>query len=388
MARDDERTSRAGEPPIVGSLPDVPGILAAMRLTPSLGHLRGLADELLVKDYPGATLTRVERELIATAVSAGNDCFYCMDSHGAFASELLRRQGARGGIDLVDSIKSGRSDGADAKLVALLAIARVVQRNPRHLTREDVARALEAGATDADTQLTVLIASAFCMYNRMVDGLRARTPRQPRRTTRALPRSQSTATAPRRSPRSRASTPRRGRARLPGRRARCRRPRARWPHGVRVTARRARPPARSRSRVPGGPPRRACARAASRDAGGPSARSRRTRTPARAPRRGRPRPGPGRPRGRRGLVDPHAAGDVDEHVVLPEAEAAVARQDRQQQRRRLRSKPVASRRGKGRSLGATSACTSIVSGRVPSMATNVHEPGRSSSARSWRRPRP
>ena len=40
----------------------------------------------------------------------------------------------------------------------------------------DVTRALQAGATDADTQLAVLIASAFCMYNRMVDGLRARTP--------------------------------------------------------------------------------------------------------------------------------------------------------------------------------------------------------------------
>jgi hypothetical protein len=59
---------------------------------------------------------------------------------------------------------------------ALVDIARTVQRRPRDLTREDVARALRAGATDADTQLAVLIASAFCMYNRMVDGLRARTP--------------------------------------------------------------------------------------------------------------------------------------------------------------------------------------------------------------------
>lgn len=40
-------------------------------------------------------------------------------------------------------------------------------------------QALAAGATDADTQLAVLIASAFCMYNRMVDGLRAPTPPSP-----------------------------------------------------------------------------------------------------------------------------------------------------------------------------------------------------------------
>ena len=77
MARDDERRSRAQEQPIVGGLPDVPGILAAIRLTPGLGvHLRGLADELLVNDFPGTTLARAERELLATAVSAANDCFY------------------------------------------------------------------------------------------------------------------------------------------------------------------------------------------------------------------------------------------------------------------------------------------------------------------------
>ena len=86
MARDEERLERSQEEPIVGGLPDVPGIGAAMRLTPGLGvHLRGLADELLVNDFPGATISRGEREMLATAVSAANDCFFCMDSHGAFA---------------------------------------------------------------------------------------------------------------------------------------------------------------------------------------------------------------------------------------------------------------------------------------------------------------
>ncbi len=148
-----------------------------MQLSPGLAvHLRGLADALLVEDYPGASLTRAERELIATAVSAGNDCFYCMDSHGAFAGELLRRAEAHGVESLVDGIKSGGSEGASPKMAALLHLARAVGRDARAASREDVTRALEAGATDADTQLAVLIASAFCMYNRMVDGLRARTP--------------------------------------------------------------------------------------------------------------------------------------------------------------------------------------------------------------------
>jgi len=179
MVRDDERKARSAEAPIVGGLPDVPGIVAAMRLSPGLAvHLRGLADELLVNDMPGVTLARADRELLATAVSAANDCFYCMDSHGAFAGELLRRASvdAPGVLLAVDGVKSGGSGGLGPKMVALLALVRGVQRNPREVSRQDVTRALDAGASDADTQLAVLIASAFCMYNRMVDGLRAKTP--------------------------------------------------------------------------------------------------------------------------------------------------------------------------------------------------------------------
>jgi len=176
VARDDERLSRSQEDPIVGSLPDVPGILAAIRLTPGLGvHLRGLADELLVNDFPGATLVRAEREMLATAVSAGNDCFYCMDSHGAFASALLEKTGDHDRVPLIDEIKRGSSSGLDPKLQALLHISRTVRREPRDLARADVDAALDAGATDADVQLAVLIAAAFSMYNRMVEGFRART---------------------------------------------------------------------------------------------------------------------------------------------------------------------------------------------------------------------
>ena len=176
MARDEERLTRSQEEPIVGGLPDVPGILTALRLTPELGiHLRGLADELLVNDFAGATIERAEREMLATAVSAANDCFYCMDSHGAFANALLERDGATDKVPLVDVIKLGSSDGFDDKMRALLHIARTVRGEARDLTAADVEAAHAAGASDADVQLAVLIASAFSMYNRMVEGFRART---------------------------------------------------------------------------------------------------------------------------------------------------------------------------------------------------------------------
>jgi uncharacterized peroxidase-related enzyme len=177
MARDEERLRRSQQEPIVGGLPDVPGIGVAMRLTPGLGvHLRGLADELLVNDFPGATLQRHEREMLATAVSAANDCFYCMDSHGAFASALIERSGGTEHLALVDEIKRGSSEGFDDKMRALLHVSRTVRRQPLDLTAADVEAALDAGASDADVQLAVLIAAAFSMYNRMVDGFRAVTP--------------------------------------------------------------------------------------------------------------------------------------------------------------------------------------------------------------------
>ena len=88
---------------IVGSLPKYPGILAAIMISPGLANaLRGLADELLVKSFPGSTLTCGERRLVATAVSAKNDCFFCIDSHVAFASALLRNDGVDS--EIVDTL--------------------------------------------------------------------------------------------------------------------------------------------------------------------------------------------------------------------------------------------------------------------------------------------
>ncbi len=176
MARDEERQLRALEQPIVGGLPDVPGIGVAMRLTPKLGtHLRGLADQLLVDPFPGATISRGQREMLATAVSAANDCFFCMDSHAAHATAVFELEGGAEAVPLLETLKLGSSDGFDPKMQALLHIARTVRANARQLTARDTDAACAAGASDADVQLAVLIAAAFSMYNRMVDGFRART---------------------------------------------------------------------------------------------------------------------------------------------------------------------------------------------------------------------
>jgi alkylhydroperoxidase family enzyme len=66
-----------------------------------------------------------------------------------------------------------------AKLKALLQIASAVRHSGRAVTAELAAEARAAGATDVEIHDTVLIAAAFCMFNRYVDGLATITPDDP-----------------------------------------------------------------------------------------------------------------------------------------------------------------------------------------------------------------
>ena len=176
MTSDQGRLQRAGQQVLVGGLPQVPGILTALTLTPELGiHLRGLADELLVNDFHGATISRFEREMLATATSQGNDCYFCMDSHAAHGSAVAELLGERDVAPLVESVVAGGSEGFSPKMQALLHISRVVGKDALELCEEDVTAAKDAGASDQDVQLAVLIAAGFSMYNRLVDGFRAQT---------------------------------------------------------------------------------------------------------------------------------------------------------------------------------------------------------------------
>jgi uncharacterized peroxidase-related enzyme len=111
--------------------------------------------------------------LIATYVSSENDCYYCQTIHGAVAAASLNGDEALGKQVKHDFQNADISE----KLKALLTIAGKVQRGGKHVTADDVARARELGATDVEIHDTVLIASAFCMFNRYVDGLGTSQPR-------------------------------------------------------------------------------------------------------------------------------------------------------------------------------------------------------------------
>ena len=79
-------------------------------------------------------------------------------------------------MPLIDVIKLGCSDGLDAKMQALVHISRTVRRDARDADGGRRRGGPRGRRPDADVQLAVLIASAFSMYNRMVEGFRARTP--------------------------------------------------------------------------------------------------------------------------------------------------------------------------------------------------------------------
>jgi uncharacterized peroxidase-related enzyme len=145
--------------------PGVPGIGGPLAQYPETGGpLRTLAEALL---RGPSTITPAEREMIATYVSSRNECRFCMSSHAAAAEHLLGDDRAVVRQVIADPTTAPISD----KMKALLVIAGKVQQGGRRVTDEDVAAARAAGADDKAIHDTVLIAAAFCMYNRYVDGL-------------------------------------------------------------------------------------------------------------------------------------------------------------------------------------------------------------------------
>lgn len=134
--------------------------------------MSALADALL---HAPNSLGRGERETIAAYVSSLNDCAFCHRSHAAIASYHL----ADDGQTIAAVVEDPERAPVSSKMKALLAIAARVQRSGRDVRDTDIARARAEGATDTEIHDTVLIAAAFCMYNRYVDGLGAMTPSDP-----------------------------------------------------------------------------------------------------------------------------------------------------------------------------------------------------------------
>ena len=150
-----------------------PGIRSLMMFRPETAiPLNMLAQTLL---HDANSLSAGERELIATYVSSLNECKYCASSHGAIAKYHLENNEPLVKMVIHHPDHAPVSD----KLKSLLRIASRVQEGGKKVTTVDIDAAKANGATDLEIHDTVLIAAAFCMYNRYVDGLASWTPDDP-----------------------------------------------------------------------------------------------------------------------------------------------------------------------------------------------------------------
>lgn len=150
-----------------------PGVPGLMQYRPETGRpLSSLAEVLLRTPN---TLSPADRELIAGYVSALNECRFCTYTH----TEVSAQQHPEGRPLVDKAMADPNSAPISPKLKALLAIATAVQGSGKNVTEEMVAKARDEGATDTEIHDAVLIAAAFCMFNRYCDGLAAIVPPDP-----------------------------------------------------------------------------------------------------------------------------------------------------------------------------------------------------------------
>ncbi len=152
---------------------DFPGIAGPLIYRPETAQPLGELAEVLLRGP--SSLSRGERELIAAYVSGRNECTFCCGSHSAIAATQLDED-----VEFVEQVRGDIEHApVSPKLRALLRIAGAVQVSGRNVTPELISAARKAGATDLELHDTVLIAAAFCMFNRYVDGLGTAAPSDP-----------------------------------------------------------------------------------------------------------------------------------------------------------------------------------------------------------------
>ena len=158
--------------PYISVPEELPGIVGLFAFKPeTAATIRAFTQQLL---RGPSSLTPGEREMIAAVVSRRNECRFCAMSHTAAAEQVT------GDPELVEAvIRDPASAPVSERMRTLLVVASKVQSSGLDVTADDIAAARAAGASDDDLHDTVLVAAAFCMFNRYVDGLAANTPTDP-----------------------------------------------------------------------------------------------------------------------------------------------------------------------------------------------------------------
>lgn len=107
-------------------------------------------------------LTKLEREMIAVAVSSINHCFYCLTAHGAAVRQLS-------GVPALGEMMAMNYRAADlsARQKAMLDFAVRLTETPATIEEKDRQALREAGFTDRDIWDIASVAAFFNMSNRV-----------------------------------------------------------------------------------------------------------------------------------------------------------------------------------------------------------------------------
>jgi uncharacterized peroxidase-related enzyme len=111
-------------------------------------------------------LTKLEREMIAVAVSSINKCFYCLTAHGAAVRELS------GDPKLGEMmVMNWRAADLDVRQRAMLLFAEKITESSHKIEESDRAALRDAGFAERDIFDISAVAAFFNMTNRVASAI-------------------------------------------------------------------------------------------------------------------------------------------------------------------------------------------------------------------------
>ena len=138
----------------------VPNVLRAYAFdVAKLDAFTGLYNDLMLAN---SGLSKLEREMIAVAVSSINKCFYCLTAHGA-AVRQLSGDPALGEM----MVMNWRAADLDARQTAMLTFAEKLTVDSARIVEADRQALRDAGFDDRDIWDIASVAAFFNMTNRV-----------------------------------------------------------------------------------------------------------------------------------------------------------------------------------------------------------------------------
>jgi len=138
----------------------VPNVLKAYAFAmPKLSAFVAMYNDLMLAP---SGLSKLEREMIAVAVSAHNRCYYCLVAHGAAVRQLSGDPPL--GELMIMNYRAARLSGRER---AMLDFAVKLTGEPSLMEEEDRARLRRAGFSDRDIWDIASVAGFFNMTNRV-----------------------------------------------------------------------------------------------------------------------------------------------------------------------------------------------------------------------------